>query len=45
MKIITVCPECKEDYCYDPNWESQFKEMCQDCYEQKKRNKQCHILK
>lgn len=35
-KIITVCKKCNQDYMYDPNWEPQFKEMCQDCCEQLK---------
>jgi len=36
MKKITVCKECGQDYMYDPNWEPQYKDMCQDCYEKSK---------
>ena len=36
MKIITVCSICKAEYMYDPNWEPQYKDMCQDCYERMK---------
>lgn len=31
MKIITICKICGKDYMYDPNWEPQYKDKCQDC--------------
>lgn len=31
MLIVTRCKECGEEYCYDPNWEPQYREMCQSC--------------
>ncbi len=38
MMIIRECNICTIDYMYDPNMQPQYRDICQDCYEQRKKD-------
>jgi len=43
MKVVSVCSICKKEYCYNPKWEPECKDICQECYEFQNQRRGCSI--